>query len=99
VNFFGFGDEALAAFIIFVLGGVFAIIWQRYTEKKRRIVYKVNRTQMSLRVNEPLKGRVAVSFDGQAVQSLYTFEVSLENAGNLPINDQKIQFAFSGVAC
>jgi len=91
----GFGDEALAAFIVFALGVLFTVIWQRYTDKKRRIVYKINRTQMSLNVQEPLKDRVSVSFDGQAVESLYAFEVNAENTGNLPVNDQIIQFEFS----
>ena len=94
INLGGFGDEAIAAFIVFILGIIFTVVWQRYTEKRRRLVYKIEANKIVLDTNDEIKNRIAILFDDQPVQELFAYRVTLENIGNLAVRQQQILFQF-----
>jgi hypothetical protein len=94
VNILGFGDEAVAAFIVFVLGIIFTVIWQRYTDKNRRLVYEIEASQMPLVTDENIRERIAILFDQQPVDKLYAYHISIANFGRLAVRNQQILFEF-----
>jgi hypothetical protein len=98
MDFLGFGDEAIAAFIVFLLGILFTIIWQRFTEKRHKVVYQVSYEPIRLSVDDRLKDRVSISFDGIDVNSIYSYTIRVVNGGNLAVNNQIIYFEFDDKA-
>lgn len=93
-QFWGFGDEALAAFIVFILGVVFTIVWQKYTEKNRRLAYRISVSQPKIDIGEEIGNRLTLLFDQQPIDNLYVFRVTLENVGNLAVQNQQVLIEF-----
>ncbi len=94
VNFSGFGDEAIAAFIVFILGVIFTIIWQKYTTKNCRIAYRVYISRPKIDIGEEISNRLSLSFDQQPVDTLHLYRITIENVGNLAVRNQHLLIKF-----
>ncbi|KPL90091.1 hypothetical protein [Herpetosiphon geysericola] len=90
----GFGDEAIAAFIVFFLGIIVTLFFQRYSEKNPKLVYRIKADKISLDADDLIKDRISVFFDNKNVEKIYIFNITIENIGNVNINNQEILFSF-----
>lgn len=95
INIGGFGDEALAAFIVFLLGIIFTILYQKLTEKKRRLTCTHTIYQPKLDLGKQIANRVKISLDNRAVDSLAVHHLTIRNSGDFAIRDQEVLFEFA----
>lgn len=93
-------NEAISNYVVFFLGILFGIIgflitrWLGRRQRRRVIVTKVDESSL-IEVDPQVRGKIAVTYNGVSVDSLYLTTFSLWNAGSDIVDDVEISIALS----
>lgn len=94
ISFLGFGNEAIAAIIVFLLGVIFTIVWSRFQKERHRVTFEVEHQELTISAPDEVKSLISIMYSGVKVESLHSFNVTVRNAGNRGVQDQIVRFNF-----
>ena len=61
VSLLGFGDEAIAAILVFILGAIFTIIWSSFRRDKYRLAYGVSHKELTIDAPNNIKEKINIT--------------------------------------
>jgi hypothetical protein len=94
VTLLGFGDEAIAAVIVFALGVIFTIIWSKVQKDRYRLSYEVKHQHIAVDAPSRVKEKIRLFYGESEVSSLHSFVVVVRNSGNKSVQSQTVRFDF-----
>jgi hypothetical protein len=96
-EFSGIGKDLIVTGVGAVLGFLFAIILEQLKkrqESRKQLTWEATTQSADVALNEEVRRRTSITFDGVPVHSLTSIEFTLTNSGNTVVRDHQLRFEF-----